>query len=94
MESETNVKRYCTYLVDHCFNKMVQLVTLFALRVVEFLNEKFRIPSYCLGLRRSGSTAHEGGGCDQLIGSTVSDAIVWSTSTRSSQLGYLVDYCK
>ena len=34
---------------------------------------------------------YEGGGCDQSIGSTVSDAIVrswlWSTATRSSPLG-------
>ena len=34
---------------------------------------------------------HEGGGCDQSIGSTVSDAIVrswlWLTATRSSPLG-------
>ena len=38
------------------------------------------------------STAHEGGGCDQSIGSFVSDAIVcswlWQTATRSSPLGY------
>ena len=36
-------------------------------------------------------TAHEGGGRDQSIGSTVSDAIVrswlWLTATRSTQLG-------
>ena len=36
-------------------------------------------------------TAHEGGGCDQSIGSTVSDAIVrswlWLTATRSYPLG-------
>ena len=36
-------------------------------------------------------TAHEGGGCDLLIGSTVSDAVVrswlWSTATKSSPLG-------
>ena len=36
-------------------------------------------------------TAHEGGGCDQTIGSTVSDAIVrnwlWLAATRSSPLG-------
>ena len=42
--------------------------------------------------RRSGGTAHEFGGCDQSIGSTVSDAIVrswlWSTATRSSPLCY------
>ena len=41
---------------------------------------------------RVGGTAHEGGVCDQSIGSTVSDAIVrswfWSTATRSSRLGY------
>ena len=41
--------------------------------------------------RRSGSTAHEGGGQDQSIESTVSDAIVrswlWLTATRSSPLG-------
>ena len=34
---------------------------------------------------------HEGGGCDQSFGSTVSDAIVrswlWLTATRSSPLG-------
>ena len=36
--------------------------------------------------------AHEGGECDQSIGSNVSDAIVrswlWSTGTRSSPFGY------
>ena len=36
-------------------------------------------------------TAHEGGECDQSIGSTVFDAIVrswlWLTATRSSPLG-------
>ena len=41
--------------------------------------------------RRSGGTAHEGGGCYQLIGSTVSDSIVssWlrSTAIISSPLG-------
>ena len=40
----------------------------------------------------SGGTAHEGDGCNESIGSTVSDEIVrswlWSTSTRSSSLGY------
>ena len=39
----------------------------------------------------SGGTAHEGGGCDQSNGSTVSDAIVsswlWSTATKSYPLG-------
>ena len=47
---------------------------------------------FLLCTRRSGGTAHEGGGCDQSIGSTVPDAIVhswlWSTATRSSSLGY------
>ena len=42
--------------------------------------------------RRSLGTSHEGGRCDQSIGSTVSDAIVrswlWSIATRSSPLGY------
>ena len=41
---------------------------------------------------RSGGTAHEGGVCDQSIGSIVSDDIVrswlWSPATRSSPLGY------
>ena len=45
---------------------------------------------FILCARRSGGTAHEGGGCDQSIGSTVSDAIVrtwlWLTAT-SSPLG-------
>ena len=41
-----------------------------------------------------------GGGCDQSIGSTVSDAIVivrswlWSTATRSSPVSYFSNYCK
>ena len=47
---------------------------------------------FTLCMRRSGGTAHEGGGRDQSIESTVSYAIVrgwlWSTATRSSQLGY------
>ena len=46
----------------------------------------------------SGGTAREGGGCNQSIGSTISDAIVrswlWSTATRSSPLGYFSNYCK
>ena len=51
-----------------------------------------RLHRFILCTRRSGGTAHEGGGWDQLIGSTVSDAIVrgwlWSTVTRSFPLGY------
>ena len=47
---------------------------------------------FILCTRSSGGTAHEGGGCDQSIGSTVSDVIVrswlWSTATRRSLLGY------
>ena len=43
-------------------------------------------------------TAHEGGGCDQSIGSTVSDAIVrsrlWPTATRISPFGYFSNYSK
>ena len=53
---------------------------------------------FILCTRRSGDTAHEGGGCDQSIGSTVSVAIVrswlWWTATRSSPLGYFSNYCK
>ena len=53
---------------------------------------------HSLRSHRSGGTAHESGGCDQSIGSTVSDAIVhswlWSTATRSSPLGYFCNYCK
>ena len=45
---------------------------------------------FILCTRLSEGTAHEGGGCDQSIGSTVSDAIVrswlWLTETRSSPL--------
>ena len=45
-----------------------------------------------------GGTAHEGGGVDQSIGSTVSDAIVhswlWLTATRSSPLDCFSNYCK
>ena len=40
----------------------------------------------------------QGGGCDQSIRSTVSDAIVrswlWLTATRSSPLGDFGNYCK
>ena len=47
---------------------------------------------FILCTRRSGGTAHDGWGCDQSIGSTISDAIVrswlWSTATRNSTLGY------
>ena len=47
-----------------------------------------------LFMRHSGGTAREGGGCNQSIGSTVSDAIVrswlWSTATRSSLLGCFI----
>ena len=53
---------------------------------------------FILCTRRSGGTAHVGGGCDRSIGSTVSNAILrswlWSTATRSSPLGYFSDYCK
>ena len=51
-----------------------------------------RLHRFILCTRRSGGTVHEGGGCDQSIGFTVSDAIVcswlWSPSTWSSTLGY------
>ena len=53
---------------------------------------------FILCTRRSEGTAHEGGGCDQSIGSTVSDAIVrswlWSTATTSSPLGQFSNYYK
>ena len=43
-------------------------------------------------LTKNSDTAHEGGGCDQSIGSIVPDAIVrswlWSTATESTPLGY------
>ena len=46
----------------------------------------------------SWGTAHEGGGCDQSIGSTVSDEIihswVFSTATRNSPLDFFSNYCK
>ena len=49
-----------------------------------------RLHWFILCTRSSGGTAHEGGGCDQSIGSTVSDAIesswLWLTATRSSPL--------
>ena len=52
---------------------------------------ELRLHRFTLCTRRSGGTAHEGAGCDNSIGSTVSDAIVrswlWLTATRSSPLG-------
>ena len=51
-----------------------------------------RLHRFILCMKRSGGAAHESGGCDQSIGSTVSDAIVrsslWSTATRSFPFGY------
>ena len=53
---------------------------------------------FILRIRLSGGTGHGGGGYDQSIGSTVSDAIVsswlWSTATRKSPLDYFGNYCK
>ena len=53
---------------------------------------ELRLHRFILCTRRSGDTAHEGVGCDQSIGSTVSDAIIrswlWSTATRTSPFGY------
>ena len=53
---------------------------------------ELRLHQFIQCTKSSGGTAHEGGGCDQSIGSIVSDAIVrswlWSTATRSSPLGY------
>ena len=47
---------------------------------------------------RSGGTAHECGGCDQSIGSTVSDAIIrswlWLTATGVSHWAVSVHYWK
>ena len=51
-----------------------------------------RLHWFILCTRCSGGTALEGGGCDQSIRSTISDAIVsswlWLSATRSSPLGY------
>ena len=53
---------------------------------------KLKMHLFILRTRGSGGTAHEGGECDQSIGSAVYDAIVrswlWSTATRCSLLGY------
>ena len=49
------------------------------------------IPLRCSDLYYARGAVHEGGRCDQSIGSTVSDAIVrswlWLTATRSSPVG-------
>ena len=58
---------------------------------------ELRLHRFILCTRRSGGTAYEGGGCDQSIWSTVSDAIIncwlWSTATRGyfSRLLHVVD---
>ena len=56
-------------------------------RILSVSERRFILCTKC-----SEGTAHEGGGCDQSIGSTVCDAIVrswlWPTATRSSPLGY------
>ena len=57
-----------------------------------------RLHRFNICTKRSGDTAKEGSGCDQLIESTVSDATVrswlWSTATRSTHWAASVDYCK
>ena len=51
-------------------------------RMLKVARLEDRIPAvaemhrFILSTRRSGGTAHKGGGCDQSIGSTVSNAIV------------------
>ena len=60
------------------------------LRLKDRFPIELRLHRFILCTRRSGSTAHEGGGCVQSIGSTVSDAIVrcllWTTGARSCPL--------
>ena len=62
------------------------------LKLQDRLEDELRLHRFILWTRCSGGTAHEGGGCEQSIESTVSDAIVrswlWLTATRSSPLGY------
>ena len=61
--------------------------------VIDRITAAAELHRFILCTRRSVGTAHEGGGYDQLIGSTFSDAIVrswlWSTATKSSPLVYL-----
>ena len=63
------------------------------LKLQDRFSVELRLHRFILCTRRSGGTANEGGGCDQSILSTVSDAIVrsclWSTATMSSPLFYL-----
>ena len=80
-----------------------RIVNLKVVRLHDRIPAAAELHRFMLCTRRSGGTAHEDGGCDQSIGSTVSDAIVrywlWSTATRSSPLGYfsnllqVVDNC-
>ena len=57
-----------------------------------------RLHWFILCMRRSEGTAHECGGCDQSIGSTVSDAIIrswlWSTAIRVPHWATSVSQCK
>ena len=56
------------------------------------VDSRLRLHRFIICTIGSGGAANEGGGYDQSIRSTVSDAIVrswsWSTATRSSQSGY------
>ena len=67
-------------------------------KVARLNNIAAELHRFILCTTRSGGTGHVGGGCDQSIGSTVSDAMVlswlWSTAIKSSALGYFTNYCK
>ena len=62
------------------------------LKVQDLFSVELRLHRFILCTRCSGSTAHEGGGCYQSIGSNISDAIIrswlWKTATGSFPLGY------
>ena len=68
--------------------KYIRICKVVASHAEGWVDFRQRLHRFILCTRDSGGTAHEAGGCDQSIGSTVSDAIVrswlWSTGTKRS----------
>ena len=72
---------------------VVLIMTLRSMNVVLMVSIRL-MNGVLITIRKCSPTAHEGGGCDQSIGSTVSvRSWLWSTTT-SSPLCYFSNYCK
>ena len=80
-------------------NALFILIVIFSVQLRQTEISEIKLFIFHLGnMWISWGAAHEGGGCDQSIGYTISDVIVrswlWSTATRSSPLDYFSNHCK